>query len=153
MDSRPSRTDEGAFQVQAENPAFACDRASRRNGGTHFFARIGNQRRKTGRRTIATVSLSDCPHAARRGLIVEQNAAAAIDLEIYEPGRQKDAGRQTGLRAIGANLGSCADSNNAAIPDDHRGSIAPAVTVKNAVSQYRVFSSGCRIISTLFHLP
>jgi hypothetical protein len=99
------------------------------------------------------VSPSDCPHAVYRGLIVEQNAAAAIDLEIYEPGCQKDAGRQTDLGAIGANLGRCADSNNAAVPDDHCGPVAPAVAVKNAVSQYRVFPSGCRIISTLFHLP
>jgi hypothetical protein len=139
--------------VHAENPVLACDRASRRNGRAHFFASIGDQRWKTGRRAIATVSPSDCPHAVHRGLIVEQDAAAAIDLQIYEPGCQKYTGRQTGLRAVRANLGRCADSNNEPVPDKHRGPVMPAVAVKNAVCQHRMCAGRCGIISTLFHLP
>src|SRR5262249_1039282 len=93
------------------------------------------------------------PHAICPRLIVEQYAAAAIDLQVYESRCQKDAGGQTGLRAIGANLGPCADSNNEPVPDEYRGSLAPLITLKDAVSQHRMFAGGCRIISALFHLP
>ena len=152
MNSRPSRIDEGAFQVQTENPVLACDRASRRNGRAHFFASIGNQRWKTDRRAIATVSPSDCPHAVRGGLIVEQNAAAAIDLQIYEPRCQKDPAWQTGLSGIGR-TSAVVPVNNAPVPDEHRGPVVPTATVKNAVRQHRMFAGACSIISTLFHLP
>ena len=127
--------------MQAEDsvPARYC--ARRCDGGPHFFARIGNERWKTGSRAIATVSPSYRPHAIRRRLIVEQNAAPAIDLQINETGRQESAALEARLRPIGGNLIPCPEPNDAPVPDHHRGFAEPAVTVKNAVRQHGVFAA------------
>jgi hypothetical protein len=68
-------------------------------------------------------------------LIVEENAAASIDLQIYEAGRQKGAGREARLRPTGGNLAPGPKSNDAPVPDQQRGIGMPAVTVKNTVRQ------------------
>ena len=135
MDTRTPRADEGAFQVQAEDPVPAADRASRRDGGPHLLARIGDQGWEAGRGAIATVRPGNGAHAVGRRLIVEENAAAAIDLQIYEAGGQEGAGREARLRPIGGNLAPGPKSNDAPVPDQHRGFGMPAVTVKNTVCQ------------------
>jgi hypothetical protein len=74
-------------------------------------------------------------HALSRRLIIEENAAASINLQIDEAGGQNDPGREPLLRPIGGNLAQSANSNDAAITDQHRGFGTPPATVKNAVGQ------------------
>jgi hypothetical protein len=74
-------------------------------------------------------------HAVGRRLIVEEDAAAPIDLQIYEAGGKEGAGREPRLRPIEGNLAPGPKSNNATVPHQHRGFGTPAVTVKNAVRQ------------------
>ena len=77
----------------------------------------------------------DGAHAVGRRLIVEENAAAAIDLQIDEARGQEGAGRQARLRPIGGNLAPGPEPDDAAVPNQHRGFGMPAVTVKNTVRQ------------------
>ncbi len=135
MNTRTPRTDERPFQVQAEDPIPAADGASRRDGGPHLLAGIGDQGWKARRRAKATVRPGNGAHAVRRRLIVEENAAAAIDLQIDEARGQEGAGREARLRPIGRNLAPGPKPNDAAVPDQHRGFGMPAVTVKNPVRQ------------------
>ena len=99
VDARTLRADEGAFQMQAENPVPAGGRARRRDGGPHLLARVGDQGRQARRRAEAAVRPGDGAHAVGCRLIVEQNAAAAIDLQIDEAGGEEDAGREARLTA------------------------------------------------------
>ena len=116
MDTRTPRADEGAFQVQAENPVPAADRASRRDGGPHLLARIGDQCWEAGRGAKATVRPGNGAHAVGCRLIVKEYATAAIDLEIYEAGGQEGAGGEACLRPIGGNLAPGPKSNDRARP-------------------------------------
>ena len=65
----------------------------------------------------------------------KENAAPAIDLQIYEARSQEGTGRQARMRPIGGNLAPGPKSNNAAVPNQHGGFGMPAVTVKNSVRQ------------------
>jgi len=130
---------------------YVADRASRRNGAPHLLASIGDQGWKTRRGTIATVRPGNGEHAVGRRLIIEQNAAAAVDLQIDEAGGQEDAARETRLRPIGGNLAPGAQSSDASVPDQHRGFGMPAVTVKNTVRQDGMPVGGRRIVSAQAH--
>jgi hypothetical protein len=85
-------------------------------------------------------------------LIVEENATAAIDLEIYEAGGQEGTGGEACLRPIGGNLAPAPKSNDAPVPDQNRGFVMPVVTVKNTVRQDGMPVGDGRIISTRAHL-
>ena len=135
VNARTPRTDERPFQVQTEDAVAAADRASRRDGGPHLLARIGDQGRQARRRAKATVRPGNGAHAVGRRLIVEENAAAAVDLQIDEARGQEGAGRQPRLRPVGRNLAPGPKSDDAAVPNQHRGFGMPAVTVKNTVRQ------------------
>jgi hypothetical protein len=151
VDPRTLRTDEGALQVQAEDSVPACDRAGCRDGASDLPAGIGNQRWQAGRSAIAAVRPRNDAHAVGRRLIVEKNAAAAVDLKIDEAGRQEDAGRETHLRPVSGNLAPGSKRSNAAVPDQYCSFGMPAVTVENTVSQYGVTGGGWRIVSAWAH--
>ena len=84
VNARTPRTDEGAFQMQAEHPVPASNRARGGDGGPHLLAGIADQRRQAARGAIAPVCPSNGAHSLGGRSIVEQNAATAIDLQIYE---------------------------------------------------------------------
>jgi hypothetical protein len=86
VDARTLRTDEGTFQVKAEDPVPAGDRASGCDGGSHLLPGIGNQGWKAGCGAVAAVRPGNGAHAVGRRLIVEQNAATPVDLQIDEAG-------------------------------------------------------------------
>src|SRR4029077_16186902 len=90
-------------------------------------------------------------HAVGRRLIVEQNAATPVDLQIDEAGGQEDAAREARLRPIGGNLAPGTQSSDASVPDQHRGFGMPPVTVKNTVRQDDMPVGGCRIVSARAH--
>jgi hypothetical protein len=68
-------------------------------------------------------------------LIVEEDAPASIDLQIYEAGGQEGAGREPGLRPIEGKLAPGPKSNNTPVPDQYRSFGMPPMTVKNPVRQ------------------
>ena len=133
MDPRTLRTEEGPFEMQTEDPFPATNQPSRLNGAPHLFASIGDEGWKTRRGAIATVCSRNGAHAVGRRLIIKENAAAAIDLQIYEAGGEEGAGREARLRPIGGNAPLGAKSNDAPGPDQQRGAGTPAMTIKDTV--------------------
>ena len=107
----------------------ACD------GGPHLLASIGDQGWEARCRAKAAVCPGNSAHAFDRRLIVEENAATAVDLQIYEAWSQEGAGRKARLRPIGRDLTPGPKPDDAAVPDQHRGFDMPTVAVKNAVRQ------------------
>ena len=88
---------------------------------SHPIARIGDQCRQARRGAKTAVRPGDGAHALGRRPIVEQDAAAAVDLQIDEPGSQRRAGRKACLRPIGRELRPRRKPDDAAVPDQHRG--------------------------------
>jgi hypothetical protein len=74
-------------------------------------------------------------HAVGCRLIIEKNATAAIDLQIYEARSQESPGRETRSRPIWRDLVPGPQAGDAPIPDQYRGARMPTVTVKYAVGQ------------------
>jgi hypothetical protein len=68
-------------------------------------------------------------------LIIEENAAAAVDLQIYEAGGKEGTCREARLRPIGGRFVPRVEFNNSTIPDQQRGIGTPAVAIKNPVRQ------------------
>jgi len=133
VDTRTSRTDERAFEVQAEDSIMAGDRASRRDCGSHSCGCIGNEGWQAAGRAKATVRPGYGAHAVGGRLIVQEDAATPVDLQIDEAGSQERARRKTCLRPIGRNVAPPCQPNNAPLPDEHRGFGMPVVTVKNPI--------------------
>jgi hypothetical protein len=135
VDSRTPWTDERTFEVQAKDPVLTANRTSRRDGGPHLLASIGDQRWKARRGAVATVRAGDGAHAVDRGLVIEENAASTIDLQIDEAGGQEGAGWKARLWPSAGNLAPAPKSNDARVPDQHGGFGMPAVTVKSTIRQ------------------
>ena len=78
----------------------------------------------------------DRPHGLCRGLVIEQYAAAAIDLEVDKPRSKHGAIRQTSLRPIMRNLAPCRQSmDTAAALDQDRGMVMPAAAIENPFAE------------------
>ena len=77
---------ERTFQVKPEDPISVADGASSSDGASHLLARIADQRRQTGCRAVTTVGPRNGTHAISGRLVVEQNAAAPVDLQSMKPG-------------------------------------------------------------------
>jgi hypothetical protein len=129
----PTRADEGPLQMQAENAVLPTRGGSRFDSAPHLGAGIGNQGRKARGRAELTVRSSDGAHRLRMGLIVEENTATAVDLQVDEPGRQKHTGRQSRPRPLGRHLSPRAKPNDPAPPDQHRGPTMPCPAIKQTV--------------------
>ena len=121
--------------MQAKHPVPASNQARGGDGGSHLLAGIADQRRKAARGAIAPVCPSNGAHSLGGRLIVEQNAATAIDLQIYEARSDKSAAWELRPRPIGGNLGRGSNSDDASIPDQNRRFCMPAVAVKNSIRQ------------------
>src|SRR5215471_3043491 len=80
----------------------------------------------------------DRPHAFRRRIVVEQYAAAAIDLEVDEAGSQQSPIRQALPRPIVWNLAPRRQSANATILDQHRDIAVPATAVEDPLAKNRM---------------
>jgi hypothetical protein len=135
MDARTPRTDERTFQMQAQNPIVTGDRAGRRDCGPHLRRRVGDQGWQAAGRPKATVRLGDGAHAVGGRLIVQQDAATAIDLQVDKAGGQKGAAGNTHLRPSGGDFTHRCQSDDPAVPDQHRGVGMPAKTVKHPIRQ------------------
>ena len=129
-------TDERAFQMQAKNPVSAACGPRSGDGRPHLFARIGYQGWQASSGAIATVSPSNRTHSIGRRLIIKEDAASPVDLQIYEARRQKNAGGQPGCRPIGRYFARAAQAQDTAHPDHHGGFEMPAMAVKNTVCNH-----------------
>ena len=114
---------------------MAGDRASRRDGGSHPRGYIGDEGWQAPGRAKATVRPGNSAHAVGRRLVVQENAATPVDLQIDEAGSQEGACRKTCLWPTGRNVAPPCQPNDAPLPDEHRGFDMPAVTVKNPIRQ------------------
>ena len=74
-------------------------------------------------------------HAFGGRLIVEKDAAPAIDLKIDEARGQDCTGRKTCLRPILGYLAPRPKSEDAPVPNEHRSIGMPAVTIKDTVGE------------------
>ena len=135
VDTRAPRTDERPFQVQPENAVPARAGARRRDRAPHLLAGVGDQSRQARGRAKAAVRPGNFTHAVRGRPIVEQHPAPAIDLQIDEARGEDRPGRQAHPRPIVGNLAGGPDPVDAAVANQHRGRIMPAVAVKNTVRQ------------------
>jgi hypothetical protein len=66
-------------------------------------------------------------------LIVEENAASTVDLQINKAWGEEGASWEARLRPIGRHVAPRAKFNDAPRPDEQRGSRTPALTIKNSV--------------------
>jgi hypothetical protein len=74
-------------------------------------------------------------HAVGGRLIVQQDAATPVDLQVDEAWGQKGASRNALLRPSGRDIGRRPQADDPAVPDQHRGFDMPAVTVENPIRQ------------------
>jgi hypothetical protein len=72
-------------------------------------------------------------HAVGRRLIVEQDAAATVHLQVYEAGRHENARGNARLCPPGWNLVRRREAGDAAALDHHGSTAMPAAAVKNTV--------------------
>ena len=93
------------------------------------FARVGDQRRQQAGGAVLAVCGGDRPDAGDGRLIIEEHAAAAVDLHVDE------ARREQALDAphphAGGQVGVLHDGTDAAVVDDHRLPFAEVRTVED----------------------
>ena len=135
MNSRTPRADERAFEVQPDDAVPAADGTSRCDSGLYALSAIGDQSRKTGGRAKPAVRARNRAHAVRRRLIVQKNAAAAIDLQIDKAGGKKSGLRKPCLRPILGHLIRGPNSRNPPAPNQNRGPGMPAMAIKNTLRE------------------
>lgn len=82
----------------------------------------------------------DCLHSFDARVIVQENAATAINLQVYKPGRQDRAFRKPSLLEIVRDTPSIHYVVNAATMNQERSIDAPVAPVENAIGENR-FSS------------
>ena len=87
---RRARLHVGTFEVNAENPRHGLiERPPHRfNRPDHVVAWAGNEGRQESGSAEGAMGPADCGNGRRCRRVVEHHAAAAVDLEVDEPGRQ-----------------------------------------------------------------
>src|ERR1700694_410035 len=74
-------------------------------------------------------------HRFRRGFIIEENAAAAVDLEVDKAGRKNRPGRHELGRPVAPTLITRHNTLNHPTIDQEDRIIVPAMSIKNAVGR------------------
>src|SRR5262245_41772063 len=119
--------------MQAKNAVVPSQRARGCYGTAHAFTRVRDQSRQAGGSAEAAVRPGNRAHAVGGRLVIEQNAAAAVHLQVYKAGRHENACSNTRLLPIGWNLAGWSETGDAAALDHHGSAAMPAATVKNMV--------------------
>jgi hypothetical protein len=145
------RADEWALEVEPEDTVQTGNRAGRCDGGADLAARIADQSREASRCAIAPMRPRNGSHAVGRRLVVKENPAATIDLQIDKTGCQEDTRLKAHLRTTGRNLGPRPEPSDAAVFNEQRSLDMPVVTVKNAIGQNGVPISNCAIVLARIH--
>ena len=106
MNAFASFVERRSFQVKAEH-ARNLQRGWRdRSEAFDHIGAIGDQRRQTACGPRPAVSFDDAAHAGLGRLIVEEDAATAIDLDVDEAGREDRVGGKLRVSPGGARLRS-----------------------------------------------
>ena len=93
MRALAARVQEGPFQVEAECRGDPATRLARRGDGSgHHLRRVGHERRQQTDGPVFAMRGGDTRDGLRCRVIVEQDAAAAVDLHVDIPGREQAAG-------------------------------------------------------------
>src|SRR5207237_2651245 len=77
----------------------------------------------------------DGPHGFGRGIIVQEDPAAAIHLEIDEAWCEESARRQALRPRVARNIFAAGDAGEEATFHDNRGFVVPAAAIENAVGK------------------
>ena len=132
VDALALRRQERALDVNAERAGDL--RLERRAGGgnglAHVLARIGDEGRHEAGGAIGPVRPADRRDAFRRALVVEEHAAAAIDLDIDEARRQQT--RDAPHRGAGGNVGVGHHSGDLPVGDHDGAAIDDVRAVEDA---------------------
>ena len=116
-------------------PKKAGDTPPRRSlaggeSGGGVFARVGDEGRQAGGGAEPRKSCADGRNGLDARIVVQQRAAAAIDLQVDEPWRE-DAAAQRHALGIGRRVSSD-DTLDAAAIDDQRRAIPPQLAIEDA---------------------
>src|SRR5262249_32608204 len=131
--ARTLRANERPFQVQAKNAIATSQRTCGCYGAAHMVARVRDQSGQAGGGAEAAVCPGNRAHTVSSRPIVEQNATAAIPLQVHKASRHETPCRNARLLPIRWNLARRSEAGDAAIPDHHGSAAMPAAAVKNTV--------------------
>jgi hypothetical protein len=98
------------------------------------------------------VRFGDAAHLFRSWLIVEQGAAAAVDLQVDKSRRQKSIRRELALCPAGGNFSPRTYPEDAPISDQNSGVSVPAVAVENPLGQEGLSFDQRRVTLTWVHM-
>jgi len=77
----------------------------------------------------------DGAHRVRRRVVVQKNAAAAVDLQVDEARRQQRAGRHRFYGHFGINLAARGNALNQALTDQDGCIVVPSRSVEDSVGR------------------
>ena len=111
-----------AFQMQTENSRYSLgDRiAGRGDRIAHHLAIVADQGRQQTGGTEAPMRLRDAPQRIDGRRVVEQHAAAAVDLDVDEAGQQRVALQIVPRTRMRRHVRRITDPSDASIGDHHR---------------------------------
>ena len=133
MNPRARATDERAFEMKTQNSVRSRQRFRRGDRGRGFGAAVAYQSRQTACGAEPAMGPGDGAHRLRRWLVIEQNAAAAIDLQVDEAGREHHSPRyDLGWPAIRI-LTARRDTLNHSAVDQDDGIIVPSNSIEDMV--------------------
>ena len=104
MRAPAERVQEGPFKMEAECRRRPTPRlAGRGDGGGHHLRRVGHERRQQADGAVIAMRGGDAGDALGCRVVIEQDAAAAVDLHVDIPGRKQAAGKipRGAVRSLG----------------------------------------------------
>src|SRR5438105_10923750 len=115
--------DEWAFEVQSDYAVMTSSRAGGSDRAQYLVAAVGDQRRQNRCRAKLPVRARDGAHGLGRRIVVQQNPAATIHLQIDQARREECTGRQA-TRSPGGRNASIAGHAINPLSVDQDGSLA-----------------------------
>ena len=145
VDPRPLPRQKRSLEMNPENPRHRSDRGFRGGTrGTHLLHSVADQGRQQRRRAEAAMRGDDRGDPLHGRRVVEQDVAAAIDLDIDKAGRQPGTVRQPADRQRARQVTRQDQGADPAAFDDDG-----VVTVQDRAIEHRI--GGDRVRSGAFH--
>ena len=126
-----------AFQMQADKSGHRLlgGTMASRDGGNIDRDRVGYQGWQQRGGAEFGMGSANCPNAGERGIIVEQHAAAPIDLQIHKAG-DNAAARQLNLFGMRRHIAGRYNRRHHAELDQQGSVIVPDLTIKDLGARY-----------------
>jgi hypothetical protein len=162
MHARLLRRQERPFQVNADRAGDRADRLFRSvERGPHFLRAVGNQRRKQRRRSETAMRRGNGADPLHRRLVVEQHAAAAVDLQVDKARREPGAFGQIEAQNCVGQVAAIDQRDNVFILDNDRSAVTHGAAIENAVGhdretrlrRHRVRVTFCRLRGRSMSMP